>query len=57
MKTQINFSCHVSYSSTDQKYWTVFKFYPNGMWDECKWTLVEALKHYPLDKYDWVFDE
>ena len=57
MKTKINFSCYVSYSDTDKTYWTVFMFYPNGVWDDSKWTTEEAIRHYPPSKFEWIYQE
>ncbi len=54
MKTPISFSCYSAYSHTDQTDWTVFMFYPNGVWDEWKWTLEEAIALYPPSKYEWI---
>lgn len=31
----------------------VYFFYPNGVWDDDKLLLSEALKKYPKDKYEW----
>lgn len=33
---------------------TVYIFYPDGVWDEYKYTYGEAIKAYPLDEYEWV---
>lgn len=32
----------------------IYFFYPNGIWDEEKYTLEEAQKAYPKDKFIWV---
>jgi len=32
----------------------IYFFYPDGMWDDDKLILSDALDKYPKDKYDWV---
>lgn len=32
----------------------IYFFYPNGIWDDDKLILSEALVNYPKDKYDWI---
>lgn len=51
-KTQINYTSHESLS--DDGPWTVYFFYPDGVWDEDKLTLKEAEAKYPPKKFDWV---
>lgn len=33
---------------------TVYNFYPNGIWDEYKYTYEEAIQAYPLDEFEWI---
>jgi hypothetical protein len=32
----------------------IYQFWPDGVWDENKYTLEEAQKAYPKSQYDWV---
>ena len=54
-KIEINFTCY-KYKWGDGV-GTMFLFYPEGVWDEDKLTIEEALEHYPVDKYEWIFLE
>jgi len=51
MKT-IEFTCYKT--NDDNGKYFLFLFYINGVWDEYKWTLEEALAKYPLDQYTWI---
>ncbi len=52
MKTPINFTCYECRWS--DRHGTMFLFYPNGVWDEDKLAIEEALANYPIDKYEWI---
>ncbi len=52
-KTDINFTCYSCIFDVGNR--TLYLFYPDGRWDENKYTLVEALAAYPADKYEWIF--
>lgn len=34
---------------------TLFLFYPDGIWDEDKLTIKEALNKYPIELYNWLY--
>lgn len=33
---------------------TIFKFYPGGRWDGCNYSIEDAIKAYPPNKYNWI---
>ena len=43
------------YNKTTNGYYTLYQFFPYGVWDEHKLTLKEAIKRYPIDQYEWLF--
>jgi hypothetical protein len=46
---------YASFKTQDhQGPWTVYLFYPYGVWDEDKLSLKEAETLYPKKKYNWV---
>lgn len=49
----IDFDCYFYEDGNKEKY-TLFQFFPNGVWDEDKLTLNEALKKYPPTKFNWL---
>ena len=50
----ISFTCY-EYMDGNRNLYTLFLFYPKGMWDENKLTLQEALVKYPPHEYNWLF--
>lgn len=36
---------------------TMFLFYIDGLWDEDKLSIEEALDKYPIDEYNWLHME
>lgn len=51
-KKPIRFVCY-SCLFSDGEY-AIFLFYPNGVWDESKRTIKEALRAYPIEEYEWL---
>lgn len=49
----IDFDCYFYEDGYKEKY-TLFQFFPDGVWDEDKLTLNEALKKYPPTKFNWL---
>lgn len=49
------FVCYNSWSEKDQKDFTLFLFYPDGVWDEDKLMIKDAVKKYPPKKFNWIF--
>ena len=49
----IDFDCYFYEDGNKEKY-TLFQFFPDGVWDEDKLTLNEALKKYPPTKFNWL---
>jgi len=54
-KIDVRFICY-EYKFTEGVS-TMFKFFPNGVWDEDKLVIEEALRNYPLDQYNWIHTE
>ena len=58
-KTDIEFVCY-RYTFTGSQIkpiretTTLFLFYIDGLWDEDKLTIEQALKKYPIEKYNWL---
>ena len=48
----IKFTCY-EYNYSDGVT-TLFLFYPDGVWDEDKLSLSDALNNYPISEYEWV---
>ena len=51
-KIEINFVCYAY--TWNEGAGTMFQFFPDGVWDEDKLTIEEALKNYPIGKYEWI---
>lgn len=51
MKQSVEFYCYPTTDSSGK--YTIFMFYLDGLWDEDKLTLVEAIAKYPPDNYEW----
>ena len=51
-KTDIVFDCY-AWRDKDGLV-TLFQFWPSGIWDESKHTLLEALDAYPPTEYNWI---
>jgi len=54
-KQVVEFSCY-KYHDNDGVC-TMFIFSIDGVWDEHKRGLEEAIKKYPYKYYEWVYDE
>lgn len=54
-KQSITFPCYNC--KFNEGTFTVYLFWPNGEWDENKYSLEEALRAYPVDQYEWVLSE
>lgn len=54
-KIEIEFTCTRIHFSDGQG--TLFWFYPNGIWDEHKLTIEEAINKYPPHTYEWLHVE
>jgi len=54
-KRIVEFSCYKS--SDDKGPCTMFVFSLDGVWDQHKRGLEEAIRKYPTRYYEWVFDE
>lgn len=54
-KIDITFICYAY--KWDEGIGTMFLFYPEGIWDENKLTLEEALQDYPPTKYEWIHSD
>lgn len=54
-KKRIKFSCYNCGFTEGGS--TVFLFYPDGVWDDWKYSLQEALEKYPPKVYEWTFFE
>lgn len=52
-KKEIEFTCYAS--RFNEGLTTLFLFYPQGVWDEDKLTLEDALNKYPVEEYEWVY--
>lgn len=59
MKENIKFICYryVYHTDNGNSVTTLFSFYPNGVWDEDKLTIDEAVVQYPPDKYNWIHSD
>ena len=51
-KQPIDFHCYPTVDNSGA--YTIFQFFPNGLWDEDKLTITEAITKYPLYKYEWI---
>ena len=51
-KTEVKFFCY-KYRAEEGEC-TLFQFFPVGRWDGDKLTIEEALKNYPIYKYEWI---
>ena len=49
----ILFDCYKYYYEQEGET-TIFMFWPDGLWDEEKYTLEEALSAYPPSMYNWI---
>lgn len=56
-QTDITFTCYkykYNYKGIDNVT-TLFLFYIDGIWDENKLTIGQAIKWYPPDEYNWIY--
>jgi hypothetical protein len=51
-KKDITFTCYKY--DWDEGTGTLFLFWPDGVWDEDKLTIHEALDRYPVSEYEWI---
>ena len=56
MVIDILFNCY-QYKYDDTGVCTLFIFWPNGVWDENKYSTDEAIEVYPPSEYNWIFTE
>lgn len=51
-KTDITFDCYAW--KAKEGTFTIFQFWPDGTWDEMKYSLEEALVSYPPSSFNWI---
>ena len=51
-RPKVTFTCY-RYVATEGEF-TMFKFWPDGVWDEYKYTMDEALEAYPPSAWSWI---